>query len=155
MRFVVFDTETDGLLDTLTKAHVLGYTEDGENITTTHDYKEMVEFFSQEDVMFVGHNSVRYDMPAMNKVLGLNLNYTRFVDTLALSWYLEFPQSTHGLEAWGERLGVKKPKIDDWENLTAEEYAHRVREDVKINWLLWKRLESKLGILYGWKTKSP
>ena len=148
MRFVVFDTETDGLLDTLTKIHVLGYTEDGENITTTHDYDEMRAFFSQPDVLFVCHNVVRYDLPAVNHVLGLNLKYPKFVDTLALSWYLEFQRNKHGLAEWGEEFGVPKPLIDDWVGLSPEQYENRVREDVRINWLLWKRLEVKLKVLY-------
>lgn len=32
--------------------------------------------------------------------------------------------------------------------------AHRCVEDVKINWLLWKELEEKLGKLYGWEVKG-
>jgi hypothetical protein len=148
MRFVVFDTESDGLVHEATKIHVLGYTEDGKDVTTTHSYEDMRNFFTQPDVMFVCHNSVRFDMPLVNKILGLDLNYTQFVDTLALSWYLEHQEQQHNLAHWGEKLGVAKPEIEDWQNLTPEEYAHRVSEDVKINHLLWKRLERKLGVLY-------
>ena len=149
MRFVVFDTESDGFVHEATKIHVLGYSEDGENVTTTHSYEDMTEFFSQEDVMFVCHNAVRFDMPLVNKILGLDLKFDQFVDTLALSWYLEHQRQSHGLAAWGEEFGVPKPEVDDWQNLTPEEYAHRVREDVKINFALWKRLKRKLGVLYG------
>lgn len=148
MRFVVFDTESDGFVHEATKIHVLGYSEDGENVTTTHSYEDMTEFFSQEDVMFVCHNAVRFDMPLVNKILGLDLKFDQFVDTLALSWYLEHQRQVHGLAAWGEEFGVPKPEVDDWQNLTPEEYAHRVREDVKINFALWKRLKRKLGVLY-------
>jgi len=150
-RFIVTDTETDGFTYEATKLHVLGYTEDGENVHTTHDYDEMREFFSQKDVMFVCHNAVRFDLVVVNRLLGLSLTFDRIVDTLALSWYLEFQEPEHNLDYWGQKLGVAKPKIEDWKNLTPEQYRHRVTEDVKINWLLWKRLERKLGVLYGWE----
>jgi len=69
-------------------------------------------------------------------------------DTLGLSWVL-FPERVrHGLDPWGEDLGVIKPKVTDWENLTYEEYKHRCQEDVQINWLLWQKIKGKLGELY-------
>src|SRR5699024_4272143 len=42
-----------------------------------------------------------------------------------------------------------KPVIDDWENLSIEEYVHRCTEDVEINFLLWKEQWSYLVDLYG------
>tara|TARA_R110000851_G_scaffold88238_1_gene192761 strand:- start:376 stop:1923 length:1548 start_codon:yes stop_codon:yes gene_type:complete len=44
--------------------------------------------------------------------------------------------------------GVPKPKIDDWEGLTPQEYKHRCEEDVKINTRLWRDLNIKLNKLY-------
>jgi hypothetical protein len=41
-----------------------------------------------------------------------------------------------------------KPVIKDWDSLTAEEYAHRCDEDVKINSRLWRDLDIKLNKLY-------
>ena len=151
MRFVVFDTESDNLAYQATKLHVLGWKEGNEEVQTTFCYGTMREVFSREDCFFVGHNVIRHDLPLINRILGLDLKYTQFVDTLALSWYLCFNRSSHGLADWGETVGVPKPKIDDWQNLTPDEYAHRVTEDVKINYLVWKHLEKKLGTLYGWK----
>ena len=51
----VYDIETDGLLDELTKIHVLSYSDDGKTVHHTHDYDEMREFFATRKVL-VGHH---------------------------------------------------------------------------------------------------
>jgi hypothetical protein len=142
----VFDIETDGLLDDLTKIHVLSYTYDGKDIWRCGDYDEMREFFQEQEVL-IGHNIIRFDIPAVEKVLGIKIK-ARLIDTLALSWYLNHQRIKHGLEGYGEDYGVPKPVIKDWENLTYEDYAHRCQEDVKINWRLWRDLDLKLNKLY-------
>jgi DNA polymerase I len=77
----VFDIETDGLLDVLTKIHVLSYQrEDMSEPVSTHDYDEMREFFLNEEVL-VGHNIIRFDLVAVEKVLGVKPK-ARLVDTL-------------------------------------------------------------------------
>lgn len=151
MRYVVFDTESDGFSDVATKLHVLGYTYDGIDYQTTDDYEKMREFFQQKGVKYIAHNGIRHDLPLINRLLGMGLRYVDFVDTLPLSWAINYQRDKHGLESYGDTFGVQKPKITDWSGLTYEEYAHRVTEDVKINWLLWKDLERKLGVLYGWE----
>ena len=142
----VYDIETDGLLDELTKIHVLSYSDDGKTVHHTHDYDEMREFFATRKVL-VGHNHVRFDIPAVEKVLGIKVN-ARLIDTLALSWYLHHDRMKHGLEGYGEDYGVPKPVIKDWNTLTPQEYAHRCDEDVKINNRLWRDLSMKLDKLY-------
>jgi hypothetical protein len=103
---------------------------------------------STPDVLFACHNAIRFDLVVFNRILGLNLKASQFIDTLPLSWYLHYSRQRHGLESYGVDYGVAKPKIDDWQNLTYEQYQHRVTEDVKINWLLWKDLDRKLDVLY-------
>jgi len=142
----VYDIETDGLLDELTKIHVLSYSDDGKTVHHTHDYDEMREFFTTRKAL-VGHNHVRFDIPAVKKVLGIEVK-ARLIDTLALSWYLHHDRMKHGLEGYGEDYGVPKPVIKDWDSLTPEEYAHRCDEDVKINVRLWRDLDLKLNKLY-------
>jgi DNA polymerase III alpha subunit (gram-positive type) len=151
MRFIVVDSETDGLQDVCTKIHVLGWTDDGLNYHTTHDYFEMKQVLSGDhnDRRLVCHNAIRFDLPVFNRILGCDLTYFDFVDTLPLSWTINYQRDRHGLEYYGEDFGIQKPKITDWEGLTNEEYAHRVTEDVKINWLLWCDLKRKLNVLYG------
>ena len=140
----VFDIETDGLDPT--KIHVLSWEDELGKIQHTHDYVAMRIFF-EEATILIGHNIVRYDIPAVEKILGIKVTAT-LVDTLAVSWYINHTRPKHGLEGYGEYYNVKKPEITDWENLTKEEYAHRCNEDVKINVRLWRDLDIKLSKLY-------
>lgn len=141
----IFDIETDGLNST--KIHVLSWSDDlGETVNSTHDYDEMREFFMGDDTL-IGHNIVRFDVPAVESVLGIKVK-ARLIDTLAVAWYIDHHRTRHNLDLYGEEYGVPKPKITDWENLSAEDYKHRCQEDVKINSKLWKDLSRKLGKLY-------
>jgi hypothetical protein len=149
MKIIVLDSESDGLWKDATKLHVIAYTDDGINYKHTGDYDEMRSLLLQDGVRIVAHNAIRHDLMTFNKILGVNLNHTKFIDTLALSWYINFERAAHGLEGYGIEYGVPKPKVEDWSTLTYEEYAHRCVEDVKINWRLWKELETKLLKLYG------
>ena len=140
----VFDIETDGLDPT--KIHVLSWEDELGKIQHTHDYVAMRIFFEEAKIL-IGHNIVRYDIPAVEKILGIKVTAT-LVDTLAVSWYINHTRPKHGLEGYGEYYNVKKPEITDWESLTKEEYAHRCNEDVKINVRLWRDLDIKLSKLY-------
>lgn len=147
MQGTVFDCETNGLLDVLDKIHVLSWSTDGKEVHHTHDYNEMRKFFTETEVL-VGHNICRFDIPAVEKVLGIKVK-ARLIDTLALSWYLNHDRVKHGLEGYGVEYGVPKPVIKDWDSLTPEDYAHRCIEDVKINSRLWRDLNAKLNRLYS------
>jgi hypothetical protein len=143
---IVFDIETNGLLDVLDKIHVLSWSTDGKEVHHTHDYDEMRKFFTEAKVL-IGHNIIRFDIPAVEKVLGVKVK-ARLIDTLALSWYLNHDRIKHGLEGYGIEYGVPKPVVTDWNSLTPEDYAHRCDEDVKINSRLWRDLDIKLNRLY-------
>lgn len=142
----VFDIETDGLLDEMTKIHVLSYMGTDGEVHSMGNYDDMRTFF-ETSATLVGHNIIRFDIPAVEKILGIKVN-ARLIDTLALSWYLHHDRIKHGLEGYGEDYGVPKPVIKDWNSLTYEEYAHRCSEDVKINTRLWRDLDTKLNKLY-------
>ena len=143
---IVFDVEANGLLDQATKIHCLSYTSDGKDYKTIFDYSDMRDLLLSQHGL-VGHNIVRYDVPLIEKILGIKLK-ARLFDTLPMSWVLNLNRPKHGLESFGEDFGVPKPKITDWDNLTAKEYAHRCTEDVKINWLLWQDLLRRFMFLY-------
>ena len=142
----VFDIETDGLLDVLTKIHVMSWSNDMGEVKHTHDYDEMRYVLLNSETL-VGHNIIRFDIPAVEKLLDIKVT-ARLVDTLALSWYINHGRMKHGLEGYGEEYGVPKPVIKDWNTLTPQEYAHRCNEDVKINNRLWRDLDLKLVKLY-------
>jgi hypothetical protein len=144
---IVFDVETDGLLDKATKVHVLSWTRDGKHYNSTSSYKDMRDLLEEERVL-VGHNICRFDVPVLEKILGISIK-AKLYDTLPMSWVINTDRQVHGLESFGEDFGVPKPVITDWEGLTYEEYKHRCEEDVKINWLLWQNLIKRFRLVYG------
>ena len=147
MNILVIDSESDGLAYDCTKLHVLSYTRDGETYHSTGDYDDMKAVLNSADLI-VAHNAIRHDMGVFNRILGVPMDFRKWIDTLALSWYLYPDRQKHGLAEWGLDLGVAKPKVDDWQSLSYEEYAHRCEEDTKINWLLWKKMERRLKEIY-------
>lgn len=145
-RVVVIDIEADNLLDKITKLHcAVAMTLDNKQVWRfePHQMKEFCEFLDTVDV-WVGHNVIQYDIPAVKKVLGYEFKGKR-VDTLLMS-RLQNPHRTvpfhaknkkeamkvHGLYAWGVRVGIDKPEIEYWDEYNPE-ILHRCEEDVKIN----------------------
>lgn len=158
---VIFDIETDGLLEDVTKIHCLSYKEYGsDKVHTLTNLERIKSFFSRnKEIVYIGHNILLYDLRVISKLLGIEIHYTRVIDTLALSWYL-FPKEfndegniinkkQHGLEIWGEYFKIPKVKIDDWKNLTQEDYIKRCERDVEINYQLYLKEEKYLLDLYS------
>lgn len=149
MKEVIFDIEADNLLPGITKIHCVSYKVLGKDeVRTIYDFKDIESLFNQEGLLFIGHHVIGYDFKALNKIYGIK-RPKYFLDTLAWSWYLFPDRAEHGLESWGEDFGVPKPKIDDWQNLTIEEYTHRCEEDVKINTKLYELIKSKMKEIYS------
>lgn len=143
----VVDIEGDSLNPTrlwCVAAHNLTSNE----LKSTTDYKHMRRLLEKADVI-IGHNFTLFDAPVMEKLLGVKIK-AKIVDTLAISWYLYPERLLHGLEAWGEDLGIKKPPIIRWDDeALLDEYVNRCREDVKINTKLWNKMYKHLLQLYG------
>ena len=105
---MILDIETDGLLDDLTKIHVMSYSPDGNKVYHTHDYDEMRTLLLEADKL-IGHNIIGYDIPAIKKVTGIDLSHIKTVDTLVLSrLFKPTREGGHGLESWGYRLKFNK-----------------------------------------------
>ena len=165
MEYTVFDIETDGLLDTVSKFHVGVMKFVGEISQTIAPFEDgrtfilnLVEFLKlRSGRKVVGHNIIRYDFPAL-KILYPELSdkidflEKNCIDTLPLAWHLWFERAENnqsfGLADIGEYFGVPKPPIEDWVNLSFAEYANRCKEDVKINSLLAAKLFKRLFELY-------
>ena len=150
----VFDMELDGLLRECTKIHVLSFQMQGKGIKSingedTDRLKAFFQYHVDNKIPLVAHNGTSYDIPAAEKVLGIDLSEILLIDSLNLSWYLNFDRKSHGLASFLDDYGVEKPEIDDWENLTYEEYKHRCSEDVRINKLLWEDFKERLTEMYS------
>ena len=156
MKYSIFDIETDGLLEELTRMHCLvahTYEDNqllGETVITNP--WELTSFLSNQEVL-VGHNIKRYDIPAIKKLTGFTYDGIT-IDTLALSWYLYPERKEHGLESWGETVGIAKPEIKDWLSLDIEDYIHRCRTDCFINAKIFNLFTSYLLEIYEVKDIS-
>lgn len=152
----VADIETDGLLTSLTKMHVLsiGYKDaNGSwNIKSTPNKEDVIKVFCNNLNVIVMHNGRRFDKPALEKIFNIKVTAT-IIDSLSIAWYIEPNRikegKRYGLESYGESFGVPKPIVTDWEGLTYDQYKLRCEEDVKINILLWDKLYTKLKEVYS------
>ena len=149
----VIDAESNGLVPESTNIWCMGIgwqnKEGNWVVKSTTNYDDMRKVIGNPENTVVCHNLVRFDVPLYEKHLGIKVQAS-LVDSLGLSWYLypERGQGEHGLAVWGEFFGVPKPKIDDWDNLTVEEYCNRVEEDIKINIKLWVKQYEYLKKIY-------
>lgn len=136
MKYTIFDIESDGLLNEVSKIHCLSYRIfEGKTVINSGSltsYKDIINFISVQEIL-VGHNIIKYDIPVLKKILNIDVKAT-IIDTLGISYY-HYPVSKfkHGLGAWGERLGFGKPVVEDWKNQPIEVYIHRCESDVEIN----------------------
>lgn len=148
----IFDAEFNGLHPD--KMHVFSASQDGKQLFSTKDPSDVRKFFDKGEYV-VGHNIARFDLPVLERLCQVpNLFNLKFIDTLFVSWYLYPNRNNHGLESWGEDLGYPKVQIEDWDNLTYQEYKKRCERDVEINYKLWKKMESKLLDLYPSKERA-
>lgn len=154
-RVYVADCETDGFIDEATKIHTFGIGwKDAEGIwqiKDTPDYNNMIKVLSNPNNVVVFHNGYLFDSVVLSKLLNIEVK-AEIIDTLPISWVL-FPNRIKegkkwGLGSFGETYGFKKPDIESWTDLTYAEYAHRVREDVRINIALWEDCLSYYRELY-------
>lgn len=144
MKRLIFDIESDGLIENATKIHCLCWhdidSKESGKITTYDGMMDLL--YCNLDLTLIGHNIIRYDIPMLEKFLGADLSNVRQVDTLALSWYLYPKRLIHGLEGWGKDFGIEKPPIEIWIDDGTPEFTdkmlHRCSEDVKINTKLFE-----------------
>lgn len=128
MKSCVFDLETDGFLEKVTKVHVMAVRclATGElRVFREHQMQEGLSYLSTFDQL-VGHNIIKYDIPVLNKLFGFTRPWASLRDTMVLS-RLMWPDlydedaklvksgrlpsrliNRHSLEAWGYRLGDRK-----------------------------------------------
>jgi hypothetical protein len=156
---IVCDIETRGYLKEIHSFedfHVMSYAKKGDNgrwsLFSTNKAEEIQAIVGNRDNTLVFHNGITYDKPALIK-MGFDFKAS-IIDTLGISYYLYSELDKHGLEAWGERVGIKKPEIEDWKNLSYEQYVDRCESDVKINTKLWVKMYKYFINLYENDTKK-
>jgi hypothetical protein len=107
----VFDLEADALLDDATLLHVLCYQmQDGKAGEIKGDNKDrIIKFFNwhmENEIPVVAHYGISYDIPLIEKLLGMDLRKLMVIDTVSLSWYLNPDREIHGLASFLNEYGI-------------------------------------------------
>ena len=106
------------------------------------DYPNVDESFKlmDEAVELVGHNLMRYDVPAFEKLTGYKVDRNKVTDTMILSKLLYFPRK-HSLKALAERTGVEqKLEFDNDFSAYSKEMLEYCIGDVKANLAVYDML---------------
>ena len=157
MRYV-FDIETDGLLDTVSKVHclILKDIDTNEIISYVDNWEEGVKRLEDAELI-IGHNVIKYDIPVLKKLTTFNpKGLVR--DTLVctrLIWAdikqgdftrTNFPTKligSHSLRAWGHRIGNYKDDYDGgWETFSQEMWDYCI-QDCNVTHTLWNKITEK------------
>ena len=124
MTALVFDIETNGLLDTVTEVYCfVGRELNADSVVQyitirdTRDLEGTITNILSQYKTLIGHNIIGYDIPLLGKLYNLKNIYDthEVIDTLVLSTLL-FPDRVggHSVEAWAERFGDTKVGNEDW-----------------------------------------
>lgn len=161
---LIFDCETNGLLDKVSTIHCLVAYDPDSDTTYRFDPTQIEDALSllSDAEELIGHNIMAYDLVALQKVTGWKY-YGKVTDTLVISRLIwsdlkerdydshrkgKIPSSiigSHSLKAWGIRMGKLKGSFNettDWKEYTPEMLDYCVT-DVEVTTELFKRIESK------------
>lgn len=164
----MFDVETDGLLDEVTRLHCLVLRDmDSESVVSCTDsapgfrsIAEGLSLLSEAEVAYT-HNGIRFDLPVVRKLYPDFELKGKLRDTYVMSMMRwahikdsDFSRAARGqlpkkligrhtLEAWGYRLGVQKVgvEIEDWSQWTAL-MQQRCESDTHVTKTLVQRLRA-------------
>ena len=164
MKRLVFDIETNGLLEDVNKVWCItigdmnetkidSYT-DEEGVEKVGTIEEGLERLKEADEL-IGHNIINYDLEVLDKIYGWKYDKEngRVFDTYVVSRLLNPDRrkpsnftgkgGPHSLEAWGHRGGKVKPAHEEWDRFSAAMLG-RNREDVEINKFTYSSLQSEI-----------
>ena len=153
----IFDIETDGLLETVTKVHcIVIYDIDNDQMKSfsgeeTLDGLFLLKNFSE----IIGHNILNFDLPVLKKIFKYEPEPTQIIrDTLVWS-KLVYPNrgqrdadnkaidkdqyGRHSLKSWGQRLNFPKNEFDEFEEFT-QDMLEYCENDVELNYKLYCKL---------------
>lgn len=171
---LLFDCETDGLLEQMTVVHSLVLKDVDTGKVYSYHGAEIAEGIERLAAarMIIGHNALSFDVPALQKVYPDFRPSGWVVDTLLVAKLLysdiknqaDFALSKkgslparligrHSLEAWGYRLGENKGEYTEWckahgiENPWAEwrpEMQTYCEQDIAVTHALFNKLVARI-----------
>jgi DNA polymerase-1 len=141
---LIFDIETDGLNPSVVWV-LCAMDEHGVETTLQMPTKADVEALLKDVTEVVGHNIISFDVPALEKVLGVSFDGIKLTDTLVMSrLYNPQLEGGHSLDSWGQRLKFPKGDFHDWSKLTPEMVVY-CQQDVRVTEKLYRTLADKLA----------
>ena len=156
--WLIFDLESDGLYDHVSKIHclVIYDLQSGNTFSYGPDAVDnAISHLDSADVL-IGHNILFYDIPVLNKLFSVTFK-ARIIDTLICSrliWPKEirftrdeefYPQvppkykGAHSLKSWGYRLSDEKIEFNDFSEYSQEMLDYCI-QDVRVNEKLWQHI---------------
>jgi DNA polymerase I-like protein with 3'-5' exonuclease and polymerase domains len=151
--YEVFDIETDGLDPTRVWCAVFKNMGTGLK-TSCLDHHSIREYINaRPHTTWVGHNSIPFDGPVIDRLCDAHIDISRHVDTCVLS-YLYNPklQGGHGLAAYGERFGFPKVVHEDWTQFSPH-MLERCQGDVDLTEMVFLALSKRMTEI-GYSEKS-
>jgi DNA polymerase I len=160
---LVFDIETNGLLDELDRVHCLCIKnlDTGEVISASSENLDIKDAVAQQlmkaDVL-IGHNIIKFDIPALQKVYPWFKPKAKLVDTLILARliYPEIANMDYGmaekgqlpkkligrysLEAFGYRIGEYKGDYKGGWDQWSQEMQDYCEQDIEVTTKLYHKL---------------
>ena len=163
---LLFDIETNGFLENVTKVHCLVIKDAETNEVTTYHGASLlagIDTLERADQL-IGHNVCKFDLPVIQKLYpGFSYDPSKAIDTLVCTrliwpnvgeWDAKLVHNgklpaklwgSHSLKAWGYRLEQLKGEYgdtSDWQEFTPEmlEYC---QQDVEVTATLFDRIKAK------------
>lgn len=147
MKQLVFDIETDGLKPTVIHCIVAVNLDTNERLIYRSDHDNIGQFVSlleAEPLTLIGHNVVGYDIPVIERLLGVNCSKHNIVDTLVLS-RLANPSRDggHSLKNLSRGTQDEKTHHEDW-SVVSDAMVEYCVQDVIATVAVYKRLLTEL-----------
>lgn len=148
MKTVIADTETNGLLDNVTKLHCVQIgDEDGDDAVLYGDSPLCDEPLEnglrrlESADRVVGHNWIGYDHWIGERFFPGRVAFDKVADTLTLARMAFITERNHSLAAWGMRVGHYKDDYKGDYQTFDEEFAKYSRQDIVVGRALWRKVK--------------
>jgi len=156
--WLIFDLESDGLYNDVTKIHCLVIYDLHARRTSSYGPDAIDAALDHLDSasVLIGHNILFYDIPVLEKLYSIKFK-AKVLDTLVCSrliwpkeiryskdeeFYSELPQNlkgSHSLKSWGYRLSDQKIEFNDFSEYSQEMLEYCI-QDVRVTEKLWQHI---------------